>query len=191
MSTTRINNTKRHFTMNDITDIIKNLQTLTVDDSAFKILKDFERVLDELDVYVYKNWEDGELLSGPEVGRYMVTCKFMWPEKRMPDPDAGRRLLDYGCRIMYQKTYTMVPRKVYKPADFRPGTKKGKIDAHPVWVVSISMPKKLMQDIFQGYQEKDSIRLADLMKTDASMQTASQLEPEMTPNAPTQPTTEA
>ena len=53
------------------------------------------------------------------------------------------------------------------------------------------MPKKLMQDIFQGYQEKDSIRLADLMKNDASMQTASQLEPEMTPNVPTQPTTEA
>ena len=27
------------------------------------VLKDFERVLDELDLYVYKNWEDGELAS--------------------------------------------------------------------------------------------------------------------------------
>lgn len=174
--------------MHDITDVIKNLQTLTVDDSAFKILKDFERVLDELDLYVYKNWEDGELLAGPEVGRYMVTCKFMWPHKHMPDPEGGNILLDYGCRVMYQKTFVMMPRKVFKPSDFRPGTKKGKIDAHPVWVVTISMPKKLMQDIFQGYKEKDSSRLADLMKNDSSQaMAASQIEPEITPDAESAP----
>lgn len=152
--------------MHDIVDVIKNLQTLTVNDSAFKILKDFERVLDELDIYVYKNWEDGELLSGPEVNRYLVTCEFMWPHEHMPDPEGAERLVDYGCEISYKKTYVMIPRKVRKPSDFRPGTKKGKIDAHPVWVVKISMPKKLMQDIFQGYKEKDSNRLADLMKYD-------------------------
>lgn len=45
--------------MHDIVDVIKNLQTLTVNDSSFKILKDFERVIDELDVYVYQGWEDG------------------------------------------------------------------------------------------------------------------------------------
>ena len=152
--------------MHDIVNIIKNLQTLTVNDSAFKILKDFERVLDELDLYVYKNWKDGELLEGPIVGRYTVGCKFMWPEKNMPDPEGAERLLDYGCKILYQKTHILIPRKVRKPEDFRPGTKKGKIDAHPIWVVSIIMPKKLMQDIYQGYKEKDSNRLADLMKYD-------------------------
>jgi hypothetical protein len=152
--------------MHDIVDIIKNLQTLTVNDSAFKILKDFERVLDELDIYVFENWDDGELLAGPEVGRYLVTCKFLWPYKSMPDPVGAERLLDYGCKVTYQKTNIMIPRKVHKPSDFRPGTKKGKIDSHPIWVVEISMPKKLMQDIFQGYKEKDSNRLADLMKYD-------------------------
>jgi len=50
--------------MNDITDIIKNLQTLTVDDSAFKILKDFERVLDELDVYVTKTGKTASCCLG-------------------------------------------------------------------------------------------------------------------------------
>lgn len=152
--------------MHDIIDVIKNLQTLSVNDSAFKILKDFERVLDELDIYVYKNWEDGELLAGPDVSRYMVSCKFLWPHENMPDPDGGARLLDYGCVLSYQKSHMMVPRKVYKQSDFRPGTKKGKIDTHPIWVVTISMPKKLMQDIYQGYKEKDSNRLADLMKYD-------------------------
>jgi hypothetical protein len=174
--------------MHDITDLLKNLQTLTVDDSAFEILKDFERVLDELDIYVYKNWLDGELFAGPEVGRYLVKCKFLWPHNKAPDPEGAARLLDYGCKITYEKTHLMIPRKVHKPSDFRPGTKKGKIDAHPVWVVSISVPKKLMQDIYQGYQEKDSIRLANLMKNDQKeSMTPQEVAPEIEPNAPAAP----
>jgi hypothetical protein len=31
--------------------------------TAFGVLKDFERVLDEFDLYVYANWEDGELAA--------------------------------------------------------------------------------------------------------------------------------
>jgi len=173
--------------MHDITDLIKNLQTLTVDDSAFRILKDFERVLDELDLYVFDNWEDGELFAGPDVSRYNVTCKFLWPEDKVPDPVGGTRLLDYGCKITYEKSHLLVPRKVHKPSDFRPGTKKGKIDAHPVWLVTITMPKKLMQDIYQGYQEKDSIRLANLMKNDQPQSMdPGQIAPETEPNAQTQ-----
>lgn len=152
--------------MYDIVNLIKNLQTLTENDSAFNILKDFERVLDNLDMYVFKNWQHGELYAGPEVNRYTVTCKFVWPYKNMPDPEGAERLIDYGCDVQYQKTHLLIPRKVHKPEDFRPGTKKGKIDPHPIWLVTISMPKKLMQDIFQGYKEKDSNRLANLMKND-------------------------
>ena len=152
--------------MHDIVDLIKNLQTLTVNDNSFQVLKDFERVLDELDMYVFKNWEDGELLEGPIVNRYTVTCKFMWPRDNMPDPSAAARLLDYGCKVSYQKENIMVPRKIYDPSDFRPGTKKGKIDAHPIWIVSISMPKKLMQDIYQGYADKENQAIADMMRYD-------------------------
>jgi len=152
--------------MHDIADVIKNLQNLTVNDNTFKVLKDFERVIDELDLYVFKNWEDGELIQGPDINRYTVTCKFMWPRENMPDPQAAARLLDYGCKVTYQKNNVMVPRKVYEPSDFRPGTKKGKIDAHPIWIVTISMPKKLMQDIYQGYENKENQAVADMMRYD-------------------------
>jgi hypothetical protein len=147
--------------MHDIVDIIKNIESLTTNDSAFKILKDFERVIDDLDLYVFKNWDDGELVDGPEVHRHAVTCKFMWPFEEMPDPEGAARLLDYGCKVTYQKEDLMVPRKVYKPSDFRPGTKKGKIDAHPIWIVSITMPKKLMQDIYQGQKRQQSDYVRD------------------------------
>lgn len=164
--------------MQDIVEIIKTIENLTTSDDSFKILKDFERVIDDLDLYVYKNWEDGELVAGPEVHRHAVTCKFMWPRDEMPDPTGAARLLDYGCKVTYQKQDLLVPRKVFKPSDFRPGTKKGKIDAHPIWVVTITIPKKLMQDIYQGTKRQQSEYVADHITINPNQ--------EMTPDAAAQ-----
>jgi len=150
--------------MHDILDVIKNIQTLSENNSAFKTLKDFERVIDELDIYVFKNWLEGELVAGPDVSRYYVKCSFMWPRDEMPDPEGGKRLYDYGCQVVYKKEHVMVPRKIKHPSDFRPGTKKGKIDAHPVWIVEITMPKKLMQDVFTGKENQEHNQMAELMK---------------------------
>lgn len=148
----------------DIIDVIKNLQTLSENNSAFKVLKDFERVLDSLDMYVFKNWKQGELVKGPIVDRHTVTCKFMWEEKEMPDPKGGMRLNDYGCKVYYAKEKILIPRKIKDPSDFRPGTKKGKIDAHPIWTVEITMPKKLMQDVYVGKENQENNQMAELMK---------------------------
>lgn len=148
----------------DIVDVIKNLQTLSENDMAFKVLKDFERVIDALDIYVFKNWKEGELVVGPEVSRYSVKCKFMWPRDNMPDPEGGKRLNDYGCKVIYTRENILLPRKIKEPGDFRPGTKKGKIDAHPIWIVSIDMPKKLMQDVSVGKENKENNSMAELMK---------------------------
>lgn len=150
--------------MRDVIDIIKNLQTLSENNSAFKVLKDFECVIDELNTYVFENWIDGELVEGPIVNRYDVTCKFMWPKDKMPNPKAAKMLAEYGCDVIYHKENILLPRKIKDPDDFRPGTRKGKIDAHPVWIVEITMPKKLMQDVFVGQNNKENVRLAELMK---------------------------
>ena len=40
--------------MHDVLDIIKNVQSLYAVGPTLGILKDFERVVDELDVYVFK-----------------------------------------------------------------------------------------------------------------------------------------
>lgn len=133
-------------TIDDL-DIIKNLETIYDSDTAFNVLKDFERVLDELGIYVYKNWEDGELAEGPIIERHWISCSFMWPREKMPDPDGGKRLLDYDCKVSYEKTHVLKPRQIKTPDDFRPGTKKGKLDKHPIWYVNIKMPKKLLVDI--------------------------------------------
>ena len=39
--------------MKDVLEVIQNIQGIYESDTAFTVLKDFERVLDELDLYVY------------------------------------------------------------------------------------------------------------------------------------------
>jgi len=139
--------------MHDVLDIIKNVQSLYSVGPTLSILKDFERVVDELDVYVFANWEDGELLSGPVDSRHFVTCSFMWPADKMPDPAGGKRLLDKGCKVSYKRDELMKPRQIKTPNDYRPGTTKGKIDAHDIWVVEIKMPKELIGNFKHGKDE--------------------------------------
>ena len=140
--------------MQDVMDIVKNVEGIYESDTAFSVLKDFERVLDELDLYVYENWEDGELASGPNIEKHWVSCEFMWPKDKMPDPMGGKRLLDYDCKVPYKKSSLLKPRKIRKPDDIRPGSKKGKLDREPIWLVNITMPKDLILNIYSGYKEQ-------------------------------------
>lgn len=77
----------------------------------------------------------------------------------MPDPMGGKRLVDYDCKVSYKKDFIIKPRKIRKPDDLRPGTKKGKLDRHPIWIVQIEMPKKLIADVFQGYSEQQGFNV--------------------------------
>jgi hypothetical protein len=138
----------------DVLDVIKNIQNLYENNSSLGVLKDFERVLDVLDIYVYDNWIDGEIAYGPKVDRHWITVGVMWPESKMPDPDGGKRLTDLDCRVKYQRSKLLVPRSIKKPSDIRPGTKKGKLDHHPIWIVEIKMPKEVAFDIYRGYMDK-------------------------------------
>ena len=137
----------------DEVDVIKNIENMYESNTAFNVLKDFERIIDELDLYVYKNWEDGELAEGPVIDRHWVTAKFMWPKEKMPDPMGGKRLLDYDCKVKYHKMSLLKPRKVTNKEDLRPGTKFGKLDRHPIWVVEIMMPKKMLMDFYAASVE--------------------------------------
>lgn len=137
--------------MYDIVKIIENVKGIYESNNTVRVLKDFERVLDELDMYVYENWENGEIVEGPIDSRHTVKCSFMWPLKEMPNPVAGQRLIDYGCKVTYKKDFLTQPREIKTQDDYRPGTKKGKIDQHPIWIVEITMPKSLIHDMYKGY----------------------------------------
>ena len=157
--------------MHDVLDIIRNVQGLYAVGPTLGILKDYERVMDELDLYVFENWQDGALLEGPKDSRHFVTCSFMWPEDRMPDPTGGQRLLDRGCKVSYRRDELLKPRQIKTPEDYRPGTTKGKIDAHPIWIVEIKMPKELIGNFKFG---RDNIENQD--ETDLATQDQNNLD---------------
>ena len=136
--------------------IVDNVKGIMTSDGTMSTLLDFERVLDEADLYAFKNWELGELVDGPQVNRYKVACTFMWPQKLMPDPRGGKRLTTLGCEVKFKKTEIKVPVKIESPDDFKPGTHYPKLIERPVWLVNIVMPKDLMNDIREG-----SIDIAD------------------------------
>lgn len=149
--------------MADLKDIINNVEQIYGSNNSLNILKDFERVLDELDTYVYDNWIDGELVEGPVESRYFVECTFMWPEDKMPEPRGGMRLLEYGVKVQFAESIINKVRKIKKPGDIRPGTRKGKIDQENVWMVKLAMPKKLMHDINRGYRDLDKNKVEDII----------------------------
>jgi len=140
--------------MRDILEVIKNVESIYNSNTALSTLKDFERVLSEMNMYVYKNWIDGELASGPIIERHWIKASFMWPQNKMPDPMAAKRLLEYGCQVKYERSNLLEPRKVKSPDDFRPGTRKGKLDETPIWIVEITMPRKLVEDTYNGYMTR-------------------------------------
>ena len=69
--------------------------------------KDFERVLDDLDLYVYDNWIDGELVRPIENTGLHVS---MWDRQRCPSWVV--KDLDYDCRVSHKKILLLNPRKL-------------------------------------------------------------------------------
>lgn len=140
----------------DFVSIVDTIKGVYMSDGAMSTLLDFERVMDEADVYAFKNWIVGELVDGPVVGRYNCKCIFMWPYKLMPDPRGALRLTNIGCKVTYGKGEIKVPVEVKDYEDYVPGTRYPKMAKRKVWFVEIVIPFELMDDIKEG-----SIDLAD------------------------------
>jgi hypothetical protein len=148
----------------DFVSIVDTIKGIYTSNGSMSVLLDFERVLDDADVYAYKNWLKGELVHGPDLGRYTTTCIFMWPYKLMPDPRGATRLLKLGCKVEFAKSKIKIPIAVTGYDDFLPGTRYPKMVDRPVWFVKIEVPLELMNDIKEGSIDiaGNTIDLADL-----------------------------
>ena len=155
----------------DFVSIVSNLKGIMTSDGSMSILLDFERVLDNIDLYACKNWLLGELVDGPDMGRYSVTCTFMWPYKLMPDPRGAKRIIAIGGKCYYSCKEVEIPIQVKNYDDFVPGTNYPKMIKTKVWLVQIKLPMRLLDDIKQGSmdladQEIDLKELQDSYKED-------------------------
>lgn len=134
----------------DITYLIKNIAE---QETAVDMLLEVEKTMEIAGVFSYKNWDLGELVDGPHIDRYWITTAWMYPKKLMPDPEAGLRLLKYDCKVKFGQSHYIEVERVLGPENIQPDVdqnKKAKSKKLPVWVVTISMPRRFVDDSHEG-----------------------------------------
>ena len=136
--------------------ILNNLRANTSRDSALETLMDFERVMDNANIYAYKNWMEGEIVEGPHIDRYWVTVTLMYHQVQMPDPEGAMRLTRNGCKVYFAEEDYITAAKLKTPDDSegqdgadgkRPGQSRAKRIVKPDWLVTVVMPRKYMNDV--------------------------------------------
>lgn len=151
----------------DLDSIKKALVGISKGEGLLDTLLEFERTLDNAELFAYKNWILGELVEGPNIGRYWYTVKFMFPYDMMPDPDGGLRLTKLGAKVNFQKGVFKKPVKVHGPEDWvDPQSKRAKMAEHEIWIVTIELPIKYIQ---RGLEQTDEIIQKDIDDTNAEL----------------------
>ena len=153
--------------MTDLDSIKTTLVNISKGNSLLDTLLEFERTLDNAEIFAYKNWILGELVEGPIINRYWYKTIWMFPASMMPDPDAGLRLTKLGAKVSFRKGTFSKPVKVTGPADWvNPETKRAKMAHHEVWLVTIEIPLKYIN---HGLDQLDDVIQKDIEETNAEI----------------------
>lgn len=117
--------------------------------SLTDILIKVEDFFDSLDLYVFKNWLDGEIVDGPVVSRYWVNITLQYDYKDMPDPKGGMRLLTRGCKVYFWKAKKEEARDIETQSDYRDDGRHSKpiMEQKEIWLVEIHIPRRFINDI--------------------------------------------
>jgi hypothetical protein len=184
-------------------DLNSHLRKVSEGETLLDMLLEFESVLDEVDLYAYKNWIKGEILEGPDLGRHWITTKFMYMSEDMPDPAGAQRLLSRGIKVKYTRDELKYPKKIENWDDVDPdqsynfetggfsswgglgsvGYVKPKVLTDNVWIVEIAMPRKYVDSSMGDHVEIDDENFVD---TDA-INTNTQIQADAQMNAEPQP----
>jgi len=143
--------------------INNNINSIHGSETLLDLLLEWEDMLDKLDIYAFKNWKKGELIDGPQVEKYWITCTLMYPYKLMPDPDATPRLTKHGIKVSYKEDHYLKPASLVHPEDAEPraneekfttagqikpseGKRRAKLIKIPIWLVKIEIPRHFIDE---------------------------------------------
>lgn len=151
----------------DLESIKKTLVNISKGSSILDTLLEFERTLDNAEVFAYKNWILGELVEGPDIGRYWYKTTWMYPYAMMPDPNGGLRLTKIGAKVNFRKGVFKKPVKVEGPQDWvDPQSKRAKMAEHEIWLVTIELPLKYIN---RGLEQTEEIIQRDIEDANAEL----------------------
>lgn len=171
--------------MTNLDSIKQTLVNISKGNDILDTLLEFERTLDNAEIFSYKNWILGELVEGPIISRYWFKTVWMFPMAMMPDPNAGLRLTKLGAKVNFRKSKFTKPVKVRGPQDWTdPQTKSAKLAEHDVWLVTIDMPLKFVNrgidqtdEIIQKDIDETNRKLAGAFADDAAMEEPTDMQP--------------
>lgn len=151
----------------DLDSIKQTLVNISKGDTILDTLLEFERTLDNSELFAYKNWILGELVEGPTISRYWYKTIWMFPYDMMPDPDGGLRLTKIGAKVSFKKGVFKRPTKVKGPQDWiNPESKRAKMIESEIWLVTIELPMKYIN---RGLEQTDDIIQKDIDQTNAEL----------------------
>lgn len=119
---------------------------LSDSDSLTDVLIQMEDFLDSLDLYVFKNWIDGEIVEGPNIRRYWVSMTLKYAYKQMPDPAGAERLLQHGAKVVFRKSKEEVAVEIETPSDLQPNNKP-KMKQEEIWLVDVQIPRRFIEEL--------------------------------------------
>lgn len=119
---------------------------LSDSDSLTDVLIQMEDFLDSLDLYVFKNWIDGEIVEGPNIRRYWVSMTLKYAYKQMPDPAGAERLLQHGAKVVFRKAKEEVAVEIETPSDLQPNNKP-KMKQEEIWLVDVQIPRRFIEEL--------------------------------------------
>ena len=153
--------------MIDPTNIRGAMESVYENNTALDMLIDFEGVLDNVHIYAYKNWSKGEVVQGPDISKYWVEVTLMYNAKQMPDPEGAMRIISKGGYVSFKKDTYIEPVRVIKHSDTEvvDGEIKAKKVEHAVWLVRISIPRTLLDDL---NTERMSVNGVEIDMTDVT-----------------------
>lgn len=120
----------------------------------------FEKVIEESGLYGYLNWENGEVLLGPTLKKYWFEIGLMYDRDAMPDPEGALRLKALGCKVFFEEAKFKHSVRVQHPSDVQDGlTRQAKEEVKDIWVVTIKMPRRLINIGIKQYLDLASANL--------------------------------
>jgi hypothetical protein len=132
--------------------------------SLTDILIEMESFIDDLDIYVFKNWFEGELVDGPNVERHWVSMTLKYDYTKMPDPEGGIRLLKYGAIVSFKKAKQEDTADSKQEdirninAQYRSGSTSNNLDyalarnkpqLKKIWLVTLKIPRHFIDQLQQ------------------------------------------
>jgi hypothetical protein len=115
--------------------------------SLTDVLIQMEDFIDSLDIYVFKNWFEGEVVDGPEIRRYWVSMTLKYDYEQMPDPAGAERLIRHGVKVTYRRAKEETAVEIESPDDYEPATRKPKMEQKDIWLLEVQIPRRFIEEL--------------------------------------------